>query len=148
MAPRLTSSLALHAPGCAYTRAWVEPLNRSGPSVSPTWRGTASRQGQSALLVCPSSPLLHLLGDAPGGYERLGTPRGHGDTVSCAIFWLTAILFDPPGLGITSCDRITSTEVCHNETHDPDETGCVFDDVRTLSSHLTGDCLELNPGID
>merc|ERR1719424_1926287 len=24
------------------------------------------------------------------------------------------------GLGITSCDRVTSTEVCHNETHIPE----------------------------
>ena len=33
------------------------------------------------------------------------------------------------GLGMTTCDRITSTTVCHNETHDPEQLGkCVFDD--------------------
>ena len=39
--------------------------------------GTASPQGQSALLV-DSAPLLRLLGDAPGGYER-GLARPGGD---------------------------------------------------------------------
>ena len=47
--------------------------------------------------------------------------------------------FDPPGLASTTCDRITSSTTCHNETHttphgkdsDASKIGeCVLDDSK------------------
>ena len=96
--------------------------------ASPTWRGTASRQVKVpswSAKVCP-----------------LAAPPW-GDTSGLALPWAVSRVlpsgshrhrFDPIGLGITSCDRVTSTEVCHNETHIPEwhplyiEDQCVFDD--------------------
>ena len=129
--------------------------------ASPTWRGTASPQGQSALfwLVPECTPLCAAPppGDASACWRAaMSGMHSQGEMMSrvlSARLELTAtaatsrlsrhrvftptIAFDPPGLGSTTCDRITSSTKCHIEKHaephekerDASKIGeCVLDD--------------------
>ena len=92
------------------------------------------------------APPCAFSGSAWCGYERLGTPTGGDSRMLSSV--LSAIelalsspplRFDPPGLASTTCDRITSSTTCHNETHttphgkdsDASKIGeCVLDDSK------------------